>query len=684
MAKKKKTKTQPPKPKQGVTKPVAIGGKIPGVKRSGVLPMKFGDKKRLVIVEMKFPKAKNQSQVEASVRQLHSRLDTIMAAKGVTDRTYRTQITSYYDKSIGWQAGGWFRKAEDFQMYDIDQVYGDHNGEPLQTKFKQFNVIIESYPVEGGTDDPDPDAPSKNDCLYRAMLQAWGDAKSLPSGFRQPSSLKKSLGLGRCDPVPVDRLIAAQDKLNCRVEITGDHQYTSDRQHGRLFRVNLYNGHYTVQSAKGSELVKKGPKLRKKLCVYTIDRKTKKYVAICDGEPYPLTGNKLSKAKRKPWSARCVYYRMPNRCELDLLGYYHKLDAEFKAFQNAMPGIDFRCYPSIIDVGKSLFQHYSKTIPAPDDLGQLESKWMSAAYTGGLNYHYKCETGNARQYDINKFYASIAQSQFLFPMRQGEFSKAAALSDILNPYGSPKYGVYRCEVVGKLEHPFFAKKCNRYYTHLDLKTAMDLGYEISMVDDAQPNALIYSRDKLQFGHQIFKPFVQKLHDLHLQGVPLCKQVMNALFGALSEKSTRRLYIEPMEWHEDLEPGLQFLWSNDRIGLPDTPMQPCSVYKITPMGHGNEQGVMSRNDFKVELLMNHKRFKYSWARTHPFMTAKGRRKMMEIFGKHEQHIIKVATDGVISTKPLFGKKQLDPKVLGGMKLEKCGRVTVKSTNRCKWS
>ena len=49
-----------------------------------------------------------------------------------------------------------------------------------------------------------------------------------------------------------------------------------------------------------------------------------------------------------------------------------------------------------------------------------------------------------------------------------------------------------------------------YYTHTDLYRALELGYEIVLAQDGQPNALIYERGGLVSAEKIFHGFIGKL------------------------------------------------------------------------------------------------------------------------------------------------------------------------------
>ena len=170
----------------------------------------------------------------------------------------------------------------------------------------------------------------------------------------------------------------------------------------------------------------------------------------------------------------------------------------------------------------------------PDDINNCEAKWINDSSSGALMY-WEAYKGKVDEYDINSRYPHIMQkNQNYFPIREGEYLTLKEI-DVKNV----EYGIYRC-IITKLDenkYKFFRFNPKNTYTSIDVKVAIDYGLKIEMIQNDQPNFLFYSKDKLMNGAYLFKSFVDELFELKSQKVNGAKQILNTLWGGLTEKKS---------------------------------------------------------------------------------------------------------------------------------------------------
>ena len=101
-------------------------------------------------------------------------------------------------------------------------------------------------------------------------------------------------------------------------------------------------------------------------------------------------------------------------------------------------------------------------------------------------------------------------------------------------------------------HPELTVVCSD--TQTDFLCAKKLGFTMELIEDGQANALIYSSDKCMkaHDHQIFGDYVEKLFSLKKANVPKAKELLNMLWGSLSEKNKTDTCFTP----------------GDSFGIPD--------------------------------------------------------------------------------------------------------------------
>jgi hypothetical protein len=123
--------------------------------------------------------------------------------------------------------------------------------------------------------------------------------------------------------------------------------------------------------------------------------------------------------------------------------------------------------------------------------------------------------GKAYKYDISSQYPSImASAQHKFPIGAGKlknFTKAE-----FNALTYYSFGMYHVKVLDS-DYRIFVHNCENWYTHTDLNFAQQQGYKIKLVEDDEPNALLFAPKALMTGRELFAPFVKFLFKLKKQG-----------------------------------------------------------------------------------------------------------------------------------------------------------------------
>ena len=544
-------------------------------------------------------------------------------------KSYEFSIATNFEKA-GWR-GTEFQNLskKNVRLFSILDYYGvedevatkfwDKIGADNEDdyKYKQFRVY---YKYNG---EPSGGCNSKlNDCLWMALKFAKGDTLR----WKKPSSLKRYLGLNRCDKVPLEKLDKVEDAIKLSINVEGDYTRHSQKFKSSIL-LNLSNGHYTIVNKK-----------KKLLKAFDIEPATKLYVINSkewyDGEKF---GERKAQIK--------IDYKQVNihvKDGLDLKQEHERLLNEMKQLKQADDWLDLWKFKSVKKVALYQFYINSMRMDQPEDLTQLESYWIGQCSHGAIMYSKDNVTvKNAKYVDMNGMYSSIMASKyFQFPIKQGEFHKIDEL--VPNCY---KYGIYRCEI--EKGHKFFRYNKNNFYTHTDLYKAYNFGLEIKLINDGEYNLLHYPLSSRMKGNVAFGQFVDKM--MKLKKVPFVKQIRNALWGALCERDNKIQTIQ-----EDVETVLPTNRKLVRI-VPD----------------GDNHAIITTNKTKP--------FKTPYARLLPFLLAIARAKMLDVITKVD--IVWCHTDGFITDKDVSFLPFSDK--LGEWKIEKEGTVKITNLRNKTW-
>ena len=264
----------------------------------------------------------------------------------------------------------------------------------------------------------------------------------------------------------------------------------------------------------------------------------------------------------------------------------------------------------------SIFDKFSKYIKNPAKLSQLESDWISDTSHGALIFSEKYN-GPIYKYDKKSMYPSIMKSKQLFPVDQGEFSKIDELNEILT------FGIYKCIIKksnSKNDRLFRFNHKNKY-SHIDIYHARKLNLEIKLINDNEANSLLWTRDKLLTGTEIFGQFIDYTFNLKNKlKIDRSKKLINTLWGALCEKKTKNYVCS-----SELDIG-----NNTKI------------VSIRPTDDGLTI---------IEVIKRHQQYVSGFARIKPFLMGKARSIMADIMSPYNDVLVRCHTDGFYATEEL---------------------------------
>lgn len=345
-----------------------------------------------------------------------------------------------------------------------------------------------------------------------------------------------------------------------------------------------------------------------------------------------------------------VYIRVPERDKRPL----GEIITEYKAHSAEISKatfVDPRRIGSLQDTAMYVFQEQLKHINLPKATTQ-EGTWLHYAHRGGVQWADKGYRGPAWKYDVTSFYPSLCHSERLFPT--GKTVKTFLPSDPVD-LDLSEPAIYRVEMIGS--HPLLKLRPmdNKdkltqsfvYATNLDLQSARDLKVEFRLVehDTKWPNCLKF--EKCTKGHFLFGKYVDRFFPMKKNGAKSGKYMLNVLTGMLVQK----------ERVHHVGAGV--------VDVTNMLVQSMIPGKITYLSPRNQ---IFRHPDKARLGV--------------FITAYGRRRMVELLLQHDalNDLVRIHTDGFHLKNPLPTECTENSAELGGLKLEHEGNIHVEHVNK----
>lgn len=384
-----------------------------------------------------------------------------------------------------------------------------------------------------------------------------------------------------------------------------------------------------------------------------IVNETNHYTVFTDEGYTELTIDNFKYIKKHPMSSDYVLIRSDQRSKLTLEEQYNKFVEEANVMKTYTSGLVnmFRTGRNAVTAMKLLYDHLNELEIEAEDITEKEGEWLEKASIGAMVFGEKYE-GKAWKYDINSHYPDIySNKSFNVPIKQGHFCKISQeFFDRMR--GIYKIGIYRA-IVSYPDNQSKWKKLFRlnksdYYTYYELRYAHKLGLVIDLIIDGEDNFL-YFGNKCVSGSKFFGPFVKLLYPLKSK-CPRAKQLLNCLWGSLSQSN--EMIFNVSEEYES--------WNENMI-----------LHKLELQDDGS---------YRVTLINKLKRFETNYARIKPFLLAKGRVRIAQLYEDYVDNVKRVHTDGFISDieLPLTMSNKL-----GEFKLEAVGNCVIKNCNSVKF-
>lgn len=271
------------------------------------------------------------------------------------------------------------------------------------------------------------------------------------------------------------------------------------------------------------------------------------------------------------------------------------------------------------------YEYFNKSgIKQPEFITESESMFIENCFNGALIYGIPY-CGKGYKYDVCSEYPSILRSEHMnFPMYEGIIVTLKA-DEVVN-IKFYKYGIYRCKVIDA-DFRLFRTNERNVYTHIDLNRALELKYKIQLIEDGNPNALLYE-GKLVNASKIFREYIDDLFQYKKEGYSCVKKYINVMPGALCKQDIMKINSqqadkknEMMEIHDDKE-----------------------ILTIMPLGKD-----INSTSQVFETVRKSKRYETNFARLKPFLVAKGRYMISKIIEKNLENVVYCHTDGIVLKK-----------------------------------
>ena len=424
----------------------------------------------------------------------------------------------------------------------------------------------------------------------------------------------------------------------------GDFIQTSIKDFSLQCHINLVDGHYSINKKEGWKVHGISPK-EAPILVFSGFNKNDQSVLVYDGvKEYDLPMETYNKYWYKPIEAEFRLVKLPMK-NLSLKTYYDSfIKSAHELKEKSFGRINLWKTGGYRTTALHLLQTLTPTIQ-PEYILQDEAIWIQKASTGALIWSKKYE-GPVDIYDFVSEYPSIMKNNnFSVPISRGRFENMT--SKAFNELKFFSYGLYRCVITGVNPH-LFRPNTHNYYCHYDLTSARELGYDIQLIEDDQPNCLFYADASKLNGSVVFSGYVDILFDLKQKKVAGAKDILNILWGALVQQKP--------------------------ITLRQIPGTICDISDNKDILRIDEN---SDSSYSVKIISRNAVFQTSFARMKPFLLAKGRQNLMRVIKPNYENIYRAHTDGIYCSKEITHK--LGYKI-GDLKHEK--HITQCSINKMK--
>lgn len=548
----------------------------------------------------------NKDDVEAIVNniksQLHKRgVSGIMRVNLYTDQGLKCNPTNYFDID---NKNFILKEVEYMEMVDIEYLH-DH--------IMYFHIYtMKNKPAAGGAD-------KYNNCGFYTLVDC-GVKK-----WKHPSELKHFLGIPFNAMIEIKHWDKIEKSANVGIFIHCDYQRTPKIDAKRNIHIKLLDEHYSPYiNLNNKNIIFKYNK-EAEIRVYS---KIKGVMTYYDGETTTTSENKERNNKYIDIKYDNIKKRVDDK--------WVKIDTLEEAHKEAVKQAEQCKKYSSINIYKSgwvnrtflyyFFWELEKVGIKLEDIEPYEVPFLEGATCGAYMFVEKGQYKKVYDYDRKCHYSSVLTDNKLFlPIGKGILGHKTTENIEKSTNNRFSYGIYKCQIEYKEEYKnkFRYNNIKGYYTHVSLATAYDLGLKITMADEIY-NFIGYplSEKLLVKAHIMFDNLTRWFYGLKKEhsDVYFFKSLLSTNWGVLSQ------YKKKFNKSKDGEVTLE---EDDKI-------------------HSAEHNGKYAEYVTVSSLNP---YKYATGRWKPFVLDYGRRYMfVNVLQKYDS-IVKMNTDGFLSTKKI---------------------------------
>ena len=608
-----------------------------------------------------------ESKSKVTINGTPLRERVIKSSKPITMKAIHREIKNYqkdarerkenYDCVIsvlwdhGWRSGQMFDiKTGDIDTYDPNDYYNDDSnkfhyefGNKLQSKFSMFSIVlIPKGGNKGGSDD-------YNDCLFNCIYQGLSGINN--KQWHTKTKFKKRLGLNRADPVSIELIPTIEDALKVNINVSGDYEYVSEKSNVRVLNLSLKNNHYTLK--KNKKINENKHINYRPVVFYRLENDV--YQCSIDDKDWTEPIDFIKDKKQYYWHLCKPQSKTKN---LSVRDQYNEYMNDYKILLKLSNGfIDLKKTPNASNAMLRLLEFKTKSIH-PEELTELETKWHQETQMGALMYAKVGDYSDVKCIDQNGMYAHYMSSvPLIVPIKKGEFTTMN--DDDIKEFA--KFGIYRAIITSTDESKNklfrFNYKFNKY-TSYDITHARKLGFDIKLIMDGSPNALLYDATTRIYAEKIYGSTLKYLYDLRIKNpnVKFIKKMMLCCWGALVEKNNKTVD------------------TNDSKDLGND-------YEIVSINK-NKQKIKSSSI--VYRKINSPIYVTNHARSGAFITSICRSKIGSFINDNFNidNIYRIQTDGFITSDDV--DETYIGTNLGQFKIEKSGNCRINHVNNIVWT
>lgn len=535
----------------------------------------------------------------------------------------------------GWTYGEFFPVEKNLNFNPTEKHFNYETGEEIIEYEPPTKIIIYvvKTDMEGGCG-------KYNDCLFLCIRDFCNEnditiKKKYSSGRR----LKNVLGLERKDKIHVNCIDDVEKFYQINIHICGDYHKQSKLRYRNTMKIQLKNGHFTRVLNKRDILnFSYDNEELKPLFFYEKNEKAYIYNPITKENKVEEMNDTIMKIKNKYICIRRDYDDDFNKiCQKEYDDWKHLKEitnGEINVFKNLC---------SVSNTSLYLFSKFSDNKTEPEEMDEIEEYWIEKAISGPLmsSRGYN-KLSHAVKYDINSDYGKTMSSSIIIPLQKPTYYTLDKL-----PEKGLKYGIYRCKITNNNNKDYdmlFRYNKNNYYTNKDITSAKFLGFDIELIKDETPNAMIYE-NRNTTGKNYFGNLINYLYDLKLKygnENKEIKKILNRLWGSFLRKRNQYYKTDKLK-------------TNDKI----IAMRPSKGGK---------------SDVKTQPKT--KKFKYNkYARFAPFILSQSRQMKCMLLKDYIKDIYKIHTDGFICSGHIEKFDNMISEKLGMLKIEDEGACEV---------